>query len=268
MQFLREIQLSIKFYWRSLRFIDQNNLWHILIIPALLHLMLAICIAFLAWSTSDMFLDWFRSNFIIGESKTGIHALMEGVISLAIRGSVIFLYLKIFRYGVLILFAPMMTYLSGRIQTIDHSLQKPHGFKMYVTDCTRAIRIAMSNFLQEIVLTFFILVFSILITWLFPVAPLFILLVESYFFGYSMADLRNEFFNMSIDDSKSLISEHRGLVIGNGLFFNFLLLIPLIGVLFAPTFSLIASGLSFNYVEKRKNILCASDPSTLIMAKH
>jgi CysZ protein len=267
MQLLREIRLSFIFYWRTLQFFDRHTLWRLLIFPAILNLILAIGIAILAWNSSDLLVNWINENYIVKKSNSGIHSFLEGLLLLGIRGSVVFLYLKIFRYGVLILLSPLLAYISGQIQSIDSSVARDAGIKTYVTDCTRGMRIACINFIMEIAITFLILVFSLLITWLFPIAPLFILIVESYFFGYSMSDYRNEFHGLTRSESRELINEHVGLVIGNGLFFNFCLLIPLIGVLFTPVFSLVAAGLSFNYVEKRKSILCQSDQSTLLMAK-
>jgi CysZ protein len=105
------------------------------------------------------------------------------------------------------------------------------------------------------------------IAWIIPIAPIVILLLESYFMGYSMADYRNEYFGIKSKESRKLINKYFGLTIGNGMLFNFLLLIPLLGVLFAPTFALVSSGLSINYLEKRKSVLWNSDQSTLMMAK-
>lgn len=268
MQLLREIQISIQFYWRALRFLDANNFWHLLIFPAILNLLLAIGIGILAWISSDAIIEWIYNKYTLKTATSDMQVFFEGLLLLGIRGSVIFLYLKIFRYGVLILTAPLLAYISGRIQTANNSVIRPTGFKTYFSDCSRGIKIAAMHFILEIIITFFILFFSLLITWIFPIAPLLILLVESYFFGYSMADYRNEFFDLSRAESRQIINEHKGLIIGNGLLFNFCLLIPLLGVLFAPVYSLIASGLSLNYVEKRKNILCPSNQSTLLMAEH
>ena len=106
-----------------------------------------------------------------------------------------------------------------------------------------------------------------MISWILPLTPIAILLLESYFVGFSMADYRNEYLGINSADSKKLINSYPGLVIGNGLIFNILILFPLLGVLFTPALALIASGLSINYLEKRKYILCNSDQSTLMMAK-
>jgi CysZ protein len=137
----------------------------------------------------------------------------------------------------------------------------------FLADCTRGMRIAFKNFFIELFITIGILIFSLLIGWLLPIAPLAILVIESYFFGYAMIDYRNEYYDIPRSESHEMITDHPGLAIGNGLFFNLSLLVPLLGILFAPVIALIAAGLTVNYVEKRKEILCPSNQSILSMAK-
>ena len=137
---------------------------------------------------------------------------------------------------------------------------------MYLMDCTRGVEIAFRNFIIEAALSTLIIIISFIIAWIIPLAPILILLLESWYVGYSFADYRNEHFEMSKKESRKLMWEYPGLVLGNGLCFNILLLIPIIGILIAPVFALISSGLSINHLEKRKEILCSSDQSTLMMA--
>ena len=82
-------------------------------------------------------------------------------------------------------------------------------------------------------------------------SPAFVLLVfilESFFFGASMLDYRNEYFQLSVKSSFNEIFKHKGLVLGNGLALNLFILIPFVGVLFAPSFALIAAGIHANKV--------------------
>jgi CysZ protein len=157
---------------------------------------------------------------------------------------------------------------SGKIQTILQVKRKTQvSSGQYLVDCSRGMGIAFKHFFIDVLITLALVLIALLITWILPFLPFLILVVESYFFGYSMLDYRNEFIGLSPQESKQLINNYPGLVIGNGLFFNFFLLIPFIGVLFAPMLALIAAGKSINFMEKRKSLLCASDQSTLIMAK-
>ena len=208
----------------------------------------------------------FLANLQFNTQDRDILRLVEGLLLVIIRATVFFLYLKIYRYLIIILLAPIFAYISEKVQTIVSGQTRKPSARMYINDCTRGITIGLRNFLIEALLSTLIIFVSFILAWIIPLAPLLILLLESLFVGYSFMDYRNEHFGLSKKESRKLIARYPGLVIGNGLIFNILLLIPIIGVLFAPVFGLIASGLSIDYLEKRKQLLCNSNQSTLMMA--
>jgi len=267
MDFLHQIKLSFSFYWRAFRFIDGNNLWKLLIIPALINLIIAFLIIVFAIKSSGIIVEYVLNNFLITGSDRTLHSFIEGVLMVVIRAFVYFLYLKVYRYLALIFLAPILSFISSKIQLIDSGIPNTFCASKYLLVCSRGIKIAFRNFIIEITLSTIIIFISLILAWIIPLAPLAILFLESYFMGYSMADYRNEYYGINSRESRKQINNHFGLVIGNGFFFNIFLLIPVLGVLFAPVFALVASGLSINYLEKRKRILCNSDQSTLMMAK-
>ena len=267
MDFLHQIKLSFLFYWRAFRFIDTHNLWRLLIVPAIINLIIAFLIIVFAIKTSGIIVEYFLANFQLTSSDHARHVFIEGILLVIIRAFVFFFYLKIYRYLALILLAPLFAIISSKVQMISMGPSGNISTNKYLLDCSRGIKIAVKNFFIEIVLSAFIIVISFLIAWIMPLAPIAILVLESYFVGYSMADYRNEYFGINSKESRSLINSYPGLIMGNGLIFNIIILIPLIGILVAPAFALVSSGLSINYLEKRKRILCNSDQSTLMMAK-
>lgn len=267
MDYLHQIKLSFTFYRRTFRFIDTNNLWRLLILPAIVNLIIAFLIIVFAIKTSGFIVDYILANFQLTSSDHSLHSLVEGFLMVVIRAFVFFLYLKVYRYLTLILLAPLLYIISSKVQLIDSGMPNTLCTSKFFMDCSRGIKIALRNFFIEITLSTLIIAISLLIAWIIPLAPLVILFLESYFMGYSMADYRNEYYNMNSRESRKLINSYFGLVIGNGLFFNIFLLIPVLGVLAAPAFALISSGLSINYLEKRKSILCNSNQSTLLMAE-
>lgn len=267
MDFLHQIKLSFFFYWKAFRFIVSHNLWKLLVIPAIINLIIAFLIVVFAIKTSGIIVESVLENFHSTSSDRTVHSFIEGFLMVVIRAFVFFFYLKIYRYLALVFLAPVFSIISSKVQAIASGPAKKICTGKYLSDCSRGIKIAFRNFLFEIVLSTLIIIVSFLIVWIIPLAPIAILVLESYFIGYSMTDYRNEYLGISSKESRKLINDYLGLVIGNGLIFNILILIPLLGVLFAPGLALIASGLSINYLEKRKRILCNSDPSTLIVAK-
>lgn len=267
MDFLHQIKISFFFFWRAFRFVVSHNLWKLLVIPAIINLIIAFLIIVFAIKTSSVIVEIVLENFQSTSSDRSVHSLIEGFLMVVIRAFVFFFYLKIYRYLALILLAPVLSSISSRVQAIAVGPSKNICTGKYLSDCSRGIKIAFRNFFIEIILSTLIILISFLIAWVMPLAPIVILVLESYFIGYSMADYRNEYLGFNSRESRKIINNYAGLVIGNGLIFNVLILIPLLGILFAPALALIASGLSINYLEKRKLILCNSDQSTLTIAK-
>lgn len=267
MDFLHQIKLSFSFYWRSFRFIDTNNLWRYLIMPALINLIIAFLIIVFAVKTSGIIVELVLENFKPTSSDRTVNSFIEGFLLVLIRSFVFYLYLKVYRYFSLIFLTPMFSIISSKVQLIDSGKSRAPCTRKYLMGCSRGIKIALKNFIIEITFSTIIIIISLLTGWFIPLAPLAILFLESYFMGYSMADYRNEYYGINSKESRKLIHNYFGLVLGNGLFFNLFLLVPLVGILFAPPIALIASGLSINYLEKRKSILWNSDQSTLMMAE-
>jgi len=267
MDFLYQIKLSFSFYLRAVRFVDQKKIWNLLIIPAIVNLIIAILIVIFALKTSAIVIEYIVLNFTSTDQDQSVSKFVEGMLLIVVRAIVFFLYLKVYRYTLLIFLAPSFAFISSKIQMMDSGISNTLCTRDYLAFCSRGMKIAIRNFLIEVFASTVIIIISILMTWVIPIIPLVILVIEGYFMGFSMADYRNEYHKMTIKESTSKIHGYLGLILGNGVLFNIFLIVPVVGVLFAPAIALIASGLSINYVEKRKHILCNSNQSTLIMAK-
>jgi CysZ protein len=266
MDFLYQIKTSVLFYYRSYRFVDNHNLWKIFILPAVINLIISIAIVIVAIRTSGYVAQLVFENMKPPSEDKEVLSLIHGVLMVIVRATIFFLYLKIYRYLILLTMAPLFASISTKIQTIATGQKRKTCTKTYLVDCSRGIQIALRNFLIEATLSTTIIVVSFIIAWLIPLAPVLILMLESWYVGYSFADYRNEHFALSKKESRKQMWTYPGLVLGNGLMFNILILIPIIGLLFAPVFALVSSGLSINHLEKRRELLCTSDQSTLMMA--
>jgi CysZ protein len=222
-----------------------------LIIPAILSLGVAVFVAWVAWKTSEDVIINLLSIFNLRQFSGFLGDMIDFMFRMVIRGLTLFLYLKIFRYLLLIVLSPSLHWISGKIQSI--ALRESHEFifKRYFKHVLRSMEIAVLNFIRDILLTAVVVVVSIIITWLAPLAPFAIFFVESYFFGYTMIDYRNLYFNMSIKESGAVIQRNSGLALGNGICFNLILLIPVIGIMLGPTLALIAAGISIDEAENK-----------------
>jgi CysZ protein len=130
----------------------------------------------------------------------------------------------------------------------------PFNFKQFTTDIVRGIRIALRNLLWQTVYVVSILILSFipLIGW---IAPLVALLLECYYFGFSMLDYSSERNKLSSSQSIEFIGRHKGLAIGNGMIFYIMHLLPFVGWLLAPSYAVIAATISLLSARKKQVII-------------
>lgn len=254
MSFYRELVKAVKFYGHAFRFIDKKRLYPYILYPALINLIAASFVTYLAWLTSGYLSKAFFLKINLAQDFTGFNHFLEIVIGLLFKGAIFFFYLKIYRYILLIFFAPVYAFVTEmvlcKLTHINHKFHTKH----FTLTIWRAVRMGIRNFLLEILFSLCILIFTITITWLLPLAPILLFLVESFFFSASIADLRNSYARMEEKESNEFITHHAGLILGNGIVFNVLMLIPLLGILFAPILALIASIISLETIDKKREV--------------
>jgi CysZ protein len=149
-------------------------------------------------------------------------------------------YFAIFKSIFLILFSPLFSYLHLKVDAIKSGEKFIFHKATYTKLIVRAIRISLRNLLWQTVYLIPIVLFcSIpLIGWF---TPVFIILLECYYYGYAMIDYGLATEKMSKDAAAQFVGNQKGLAIGNGLLFYMMHIVPLIGWMSAPFYSLIAA---------------------------
>lgn len=251
---LKEIIISIQSFFDAHKFIVKNKLWKWIMIPGIIYTILFIAGIYLFWVSSNSAIE-----FVL--LKTGVRSFLDKahdswlsfffIVGQVILRLVIFLfYFSLFKFLFLIIGSPVFAYLSEKTESILEGKDYPFNFKQLIKDILRGIRIALRNIVWQTVyiITILILSFIPLIGW---IAPLVALMVECYYFGFSMLDYSSERNKLSASQSIEFIGRHKGLAIGNGLIFYIMHIVPFIGWLFAPSYAVIAATLSL--VSARKN---------------
>ena len=139
--------------------------------------------------------------------------------------------------------APVIAILSEKTEELITGNSYPFNFKQFTQDVLRGILIALKNLAIEFIILLLLILFTNIpiIGW---ISPFLIFLVESYFFGFSMMDYCNERRKLTIKESASFIYQHKATAIVNGGVFSMLLLVPVIGLLIAPSYGVIAATIS------------------------
>ncbi len=244
---LKEIIIAIQSYRDAHRFIVKHKLWRWILIPGIIYTILFVIGIFLFGKSCNAAINYLfqvtgLGNWMKTNAESWLHFLF-------IFGSYILwllmmlLYFSLFKYLFLIVGSPLFAYLSEKTEAIIEGKEFPFSFKQLLHDMGRGIKIALRNTLWQTVYTISILLLSLL-----PVAgwftPFFALLVECYYFGFSMLDYSSERHRLSTSQSIAFIGRHKGLAIGNGIVFYLMHAVILVGWILAPSYAVIAATLS------------------------
>jgi CysZ protein len=207
-------------------------------------------IGILAWTTSDDILSYVIRRFPIKDYDSQVGNFFEVMASIGIRGLTLFLYLKLFRYLILILLSPVFVNISKVLYGVSQAKDQKMNIWSYCFCSFRGIKFGIRNFVLDILATVVILFIAIIIFWILPLIPFIILIMESYFFAIALMDYRYEKDGFTMKESIQKSRKVAGIPIGIGLIFNLILLIPIIGVAFGPVLALIAAQESVNSLSK------------------
>ena len=249
MSLLNQIRNAFSGYGKSISFINKHKLWSWLIIPGIINLILFLILGVFAWDQSSILTDYVNNQFGV-ENEIGSSVIFWTILIVS-RLIMTLFFILIYKYVLLILVAPALALFSEKINQIQTGQELPFNSKVFINNVFRGVGIAIKNLMKEILL----IVLVSLLTFtgiLAPFVPVLILVIQSYFYGFSMIDYRCELQGMSIKKSSDFVWENKGIAIGNGVVFNLILLIPFFGVLIAPMLALVAAFLSFD--DKKKSL--------------
>jgi len=248
---LKEIIIAIQSYYKAHYFIRKHKLWKWIIIPGIIYTILFVVSLYFFGITANSFIEWLSLKTglktWLNKSDTGLLGFLFTFAGVMLWIIQMLFYFSLFKYIWLIVGSPVFAYLSEKTATIIEGREFAFNNKQFLKDIFRGIRIAIRNCLWQTVYMISILILSLIPVagWLTP--PL-ALLVECYYYGFSMLDYSLERKKISAAESIYFISEHKGLAIGNGLMFYLIQLIPIAGWILAPAYAVVAATLSLHDV--------------------
>jgi CysZ protein len=244
---LKEIVIAIQSYVEAHQFIVRYRLWKWILIPGLIYAILFTISMYFFGKTATAVIDYLTHT-------TGLDAWMQRFQNswlgflFTFAGIMLWLiqmifYFSLFKYIFLIIGSPVWAYLSEKTEAIKEGRDFPFSISQLMKDAVRGIKLALRNTLWQSVYMITILILSFLpvIGW---VAPLIAIMVECYYYGFSMLDYSFERQKLSPDASMRFVANHKGLAIGNGLVFYLMHGLLLVGWVLAPAYAVIAATLS------------------------
>jgi CysZ protein len=246
---LKELIHAVRGYIKAHQFIKENKLWKWIIIPGIIYSILFIICMYYFGKTANLFISWLGNvtglEAWLKRERSGFLGLFFTLSGLFFWLNQMLLYFSLFKYVWLIIGSPVFAWLSEKTDAIIQGREATVDMSSVKQDALRGCAIAVRNAAWQTVYMFTILLLTLVpvIGW---ASTLFAVLVECYYYGFSMLDYGNERKKMPVGQSIFFIGRHRGLAIGNGLLFY--LMHPVMVI--APAYAIIAATLSMHEVNE------------------
>lgn len=245
---LKEIVIAVQSWGEAHRFIQTHKLFRWIIIPGIIYTLLFIAGMIFFWKSADSVWSWVSSQLNIEgwlqKERSPWLSFLFVMTGVMLRLTSVLFYFSFFKYIILIIGSPVFAYLSEKTEAIMEGKEHSFNWSELKKDCTRSIKLALRSCGWQTVYLIALVLLSLIpvIGW---ITPLIALLMECYYFGFSMLDYslaRNSF---TPSQSIHFIGRHKGLAIGNGvLFYLAHIVIP-----FAPAYAVIAATLTIQKVK-------------------
>jgi CysZ protein len=227
----------------------KHKLWRWIIIPGIIYMLLfGVSMYFFSQSANHVV------DYLLGFIKTKLEttwlSFLATILGIILWMILMIFYFSLFKYVWLILGSPIFAYLSEKTESILEGKEYKTNMQQMMKDIMRGIRIALRNMLWQTVYTIAIMLLSLIpvLGWATPVLAI---LIECYYYGFSMLDYSCERHKLSAAESIDFIGRHKGLAIGNGMVFYLFHPLLILGWILAPAYAVVAATLSLYHQNEK-----------------
>jgi CysZ protein len=245
---LKEIVIAFQSWREANHFIQEHRLWKWILLPGIIYTILFIIGMYFFWTSADGAVSWISDrlgleNWLQNRRSGWLSFLfvMEGMM---LRLVLVLFYFSLFKYLILIIGSPLFAYLSEKTEAIIENKEHSLNWTDLRKDAGRSIRMALRNCILQLLYFAGLVLMSLfpLVGWITPVIAL---LMECYYYGFSMLDYSFARAGFTRQQSITFQGRHRGLAIGNGILFYLMH----VAVILAPAFAIVAATLSVHKVK-------------------
>lgn len=245
---LKEIVIAFQSWREANHFIQEHRLWKWILLPGIIYTILFIIGMYFFWTSADEAVSWISDRLglenWLQNMRSGLLSFLFVMAGMMLRLVLFLFYFSLFKYLILIIGSPLFAYLSEKTEAIIENKEHSLNWKELRKDAGRSIRMAFRNcFLQLLYFAGLVLLACIpLIGW---ITPIIALLMECYYYGFSMLDYSFARADFTRQQSIQFQGRHKGLAIGNGILFYLMH----VAVILAPAFAIVAATLSVHKVK-------------------
>jgi CysZ protein len=251
MSFFGDVKLAISHYPKAVQLVREKGMGKLFLYTALAYLVVTLLFLGLLFLSIANLADYIEAFLLRWEwmqwykNYSWISSIFRALLFI---GSYILL-VSFLKYVFLAVASPLYAYISEQSEELITGQNHPFQFVQLLRDIVRGIKIALINFIKQFFWTILLLLLSFV-----PIvgllSPILLIIVDSYYYGFSMLDYSCERHKMPGFLSRYRIYKRKGLAVGNGLVFYFSILIPVVGLVFIAPLSAIAASITFHETNK------------------
>ncbi|QTA80433.1 Uncharacterized protein dnl_27370 [Desulfonema limicola] len=240
--FIQELIKGLGSYFKAHQVIFKYKLWPYMIIPGIMSLCYIFTLIILGNIWFSHISDYINMNWIPG--------FLQGEVMQTITTFLLWVLLFLTGYisyqpFILILFSPVLGYLSEITENHIYKQESPpFNFKNLLKDILRSLIINIRNIIK--------MIFFIAAAWIFIIIPIIgtiissflILMIQSFYNGFSLTDYTLERKRFTVKESIAFIKNNRAMTTGIGLGFMLMMFVPVFGWAAAPAYGTVASTIA------------------------
>ena len=252
MRAFSEFYLGIKHSVQAISFTSKHKLWKYFWLPAIISLGIFLGIGWLYWAAASQIVNMAEAYLAEDYGTTWLFNHGKWLLNVLIFLLTFVVYLKSYRVAMSIFLSPFLGNLAEKVQMILHPNLKESKFNfgIFLQLFFRGLVISLLNLFIELFFSISLLILGFIFPIISPFCTILALLIEWYFIGFSMIDLRNEIFSKSIGETYSMVWRRKFFSVSVGACYFVLFLIPFFGVFFAPCLATVAAGTGIDKLEK------------------
>jgi CysZ protein len=245
---LKEIVIAFQSWGEANRFIQDHKLVRWILVPGIIYTLLFLAGIYFFWTSADDAVSWLSDQMRIEnwlqQKRSEWLSFFFVMMGMMLRLILVLFYFSLFKYLILIIGSPVFAYLSEKTEAAIENKEHSFNWSDLRKDAGRSIFMALRNCVWQTAYLLGLAILSLLpvIGW---ITPIIALLMECYYYGFSMLDYSFARSNFSRQQSIQFIGRHKGLAIGNGVLFYLMHA----AIIFAPAYAIIAGTLSVHKVK-------------------
>lgn len=236
----------LKYYLTAWKFVNEHKLYRFFLLSMFLYLLVFLLslvpVYFLA-SSLNHFIEHVSFVIYIREKFSYIKWLLT-LFNLGIIIALAYWVSYIYKYIFLAIASPLYAYISDKVYEKLFQQSIPFSFPFFIKNVLRGICISLINVVRQ---TFYIML--LLLLSVIPGVGIFFviinIIIDAYYYGFSMLDYNCERENFSVSKSRRLINTYKWNAITIGFPLWLSLAVPVIGTIFFAPLSCIAATILF-----------------------